>query len=49
VTDFVKLTSVITVDDALLDGIGPAAKILAEAEGLEAHARAIGKRLRAGE
>ncbi|MFC1949823.1 histidinol dehydrogenase, partial [Chloroflexota bacterium] len=45
VSDFIKLTSVINVDDAVLKELGPAAKTLAEAEELEAHARAIEKRL----
>ena len=45
VTDFVKLTSVINVDDALLKKLGPAAQTLATAEGLEAHAKAVGRRL----
>ncbi|MBI2851063.1 MAG: histidinol dehydrogenase [Chloroflexi bacterium] len=46
VTDFVKLTSVIDVDAALLKKLGPAAQTLAKAEGLEAHAKAVERRLR---
>ena len=46
VTDFVKLTSVIDVDDALLKKLGPSAQRLAEAEGLEAHAKAVERRLK---
>jgi histidinol dehydrogenase len=45
VLDFMKRTSFIAVDDAALRAIGPAAAILAEAEGLPAHARSIELRL----
>ncbi|MEK7353621.1 MAG: histidinol dehydrogenase [Chloroflexota bacterium] len=45
VTDFVKLTSLINVDDATLKKLGPAAQTLATAEGLEAHAKAVERRL----
>ncbi len=45
VSDFVKLTNVVNVDKAGLKKLGQTAKTLAEAEGLEAHARAIEKRL----
>ena len=45
ITDFVKLTSVIDVDDALLKKLGPAAQTMATAEGLEAHAKAVQRRL----
>jgi histidinol dehydrogenase len=48
VTDFVKLTSVVDVDDASLKELGQAAQTLAQAEGLDAHARAIEKRLGRG-
>lgn len=44
VTDFVKLSNVITVDKASLKKLGRAAAVLARAEGLEAHARAIEQR-----
>ncbi len=47
VTDFLKLTSVISVDDITLRELGQAARAVASAEGLEAHARAIEKRLKA--
>ncbi len=47
VLDFLKLTSVISVDEAGLKEMGPAAQALASAEGLEAHARAVAKRLKA--
>ncbi|MFC2021059.1 histidinol dehydrogenase, partial [Chloroflexota bacterium] len=46
VTDFVKLTSLINVDDATLKKLGPAAQTLAVAEGLDAHAKAVEKRLK---
>jgi histidinol dehydrogenase len=49
VSDFVKLTNVITVDNDSLEKLGPAAQALASAEGLEAHARAVAKRLGRGE
>jgi histidinol dehydrogenase len=48
VTDFIKYTNVINIDEAGLKELGPAAQALAEAEGLDAHARAIGKRLESG-
>jgi histidinol dehydrogenase len=46
VTDFIKLTSVIDTDRVDIEEIGKAAQMLAEAEGLEAHAKAIEKRLK---
>jgi histidinol dehydrogenase len=45
VADFIKLTNFIAVDKAGLKELGAAARALASAEGLEAHARAIEKRL----
>ncbi len=45
VIDFMKLTNVITVSDESLKELGRAAQALASAEGLEAHARAVEKRL----
>ena len=45
VLDFMKRTSFIAVDEAALRAIGPAAVVLAEAEGLPAHARSIELRL----
>lgn len=45
VSDFLKLTSLITVDDAMLKKLGPAAQTMAKAEGLEAHAKAVERRL----
>ncbi|MBN2240046.1 MAG: histidinol dehydrogenase [Dehalococcoidales bacterium] len=44
VTDFVKLTSLIDTDKTGVE-IAKAAKIIAEAEGLQAHAKALEKRL----
>jgi histidinol dehydrogenase len=45
VLDFMKRTSILSCDAASLGAIGPAAVTLAEAEGLEAHARSIAIRL----
>ncbi|MFC2041026.1 histidinol dehydrogenase [Chloroflexota bacterium] len=45
VSDFIKLTSLITVDEAGLRELGPSAQAIASAEGLDAHARAVEKRL----
>src|SRR5579871_6738550 len=45
VLDFMKRTSLISCDAASLRAIGPAAITLAEAEGLDAHARSIAIRL----
>jgi len=44
VSDFMKLTSLITVDEASLKELGQAAPVIARAEGFEAHARAVEKR-----
>ena len=49
ITDFIKFTNVVTIDEAGLKELGPAAQVLAGAEGLEAHARAVAKRLGRGE
>jgi histidinol dehydrogenase len=46
VLDFVKLTSLLNVDKAALKKLGKAAAAIARAEGLEAHARAVEKRLK---
>jgi histidinol dehydrogenase len=48
VTDFIKYTNVINIDEASLKGLGRAAQVLANAEGFEAHARAVEKRLETG-
>jgi histidinol dehydrogenase len=47
VLDFVKFTSLLKVDKAVLKKLGRAAAVIARAEGLEAHARAVAKRLEA--
>jgi len=47
VLDFVKITSLLNVDKATLKKLGKAAATIARAEGLEAHARAVEKRLKA--
>ena len=48
ITDFVKFTSLITVDESILKQLGQAAAVIARAEGLEAHARAVEERLKTG-
>ena len=45
VFDFIKRTSWVSADEAALHAIGPAAILLAEAEGLTAHARSLAMRL----
>ncbi|MEE9399977.1 MAG: histidinol dehydrogenase [Dehalococcoidales bacterium] len=45
ITDFIKLTNTVTVDDKSLQKLGTAALIMAKAEGLDAHARAVERRL----
>jgi histidinol dehydrogenase len=45
VLDFMKRTSIVRCDAGGLAAIGPAAITLAEAEGLEAHARSVAIRL----
>jgi histidinol dehydrogenase len=45
VFDFLKRTTWVSADQASLGRIGPAAVALAEAEGLQAHARSIALRL----
>ncbi|MFC2006985.1 histidinol dehydrogenase [Chloroflexota bacterium] len=46
VSDFIKFINVVTVDETSLKRLGPAASIIARAEGLDAHARAVEKRLK---
>jgi histidinol dehydrogenase len=46
VFDFLKRTTWVSADQSALDQIGPAAVALAEAEGLQAHARSVAMRLR---
>lgn len=48
ILDFVKFTSLVNVDKASLKQLGKAAATIARAEGLEAHARAVEKRLETG-
>jgi histidinol dehydrogenase len=45
VNDFVKIVSVIGLNEQALQAIGPAAQRLARAEGLSAHAAAVARRL----
>ena len=45
ILDFIKLTNLVNVDEASLRRLGKAAATIARAEGLEAHARAVEKRL----
>jgi len=45
VTDFVKLISIIGLNECALEEIGPAAEILARTEGLGGHAAAVRRRL----
>ena len=47
VFDFLKRTTWVAADAAALARVGPAAMALAEAEGLDAHARSIALRLNA--
>jgi histidinol dehydrogenase len=46
VLDFVKLTSVIIENDDTLKELGGAAQTIAKAEGLDAHAKAVERRLK---
>jgi len=48
IIDFMKLTNFVTIDKANLKKLGPAAAIIARAEGFEAHAKAVEKRLETG-
>ena len=45
VTDFVKLISLIGLNEQTVEAIGPAAEVLARAEGLGGHAAAVRRRL----
>ncbi len=45
VLDFIKLTNVIDVNEAAIQELGPAARMIAEAEGFGAHARAVQQRM----
>ncbi len=44
VTDFMKITNLVTVDGATIEELGPAAAALAETEGLSGHAGAVRRR-----
>jgi histidinol dehydrogenase len=48
VFDFLKRTTWVAADQAALGRVGPAAVALAEAEGLQAHARSVAMRLGQG-
>ncbi len=48
INDFLKVTSVIATDSQTLKAIGPAAAIIAQAEGFSGHARAVEIRLAKG-
>ena len=48
VHDFLKVISVVSLDEAALAELGPAAVVIADAEGFTAHARAIERRLEGG-
>jgi len=43
---FIKLINTVAIDEADLKQLGKAAALLARAEGLDAHARAVEKRLK---
>ena len=45
VLDYMKKTSILKCSPASLAAIGPAAVVLGEAEGLDAHARSVAMRL----
>lgn len=45
ITDFIKFINMVNIDEAGLKRLGKAAALLARAEGLDAHARAVEKRL----
>ena len=45
VLDFLKITSLVDIDESELRELGSVAKTIASTEGLDAHARAIEKRL----
>lgn len=47
IVDFMKLTNVVTIDESSLKQLGRAASTIARAEGFEAHAKAVEKRLKA--
>jgi len=48
VCDFIKFINVIIEEKADLEKLGHAAAVIARAEGLDAHARAVERRLKSG-
>ena len=48
ITDFVKIITLVNTNDADIEQLGKAASVIARAEGLDAHARAIEKRMGRG-
>ncbi len=48
ISDFVKFINLVTIDEVSLKQLGQAASTIARAEGFEAHARAVEKRLKEG-
>ena len=44
ITDFIKITNIVTVDGQTIEELGPTAAALAETEGLDGHARAVRRR-----
>lgn len=46
INDFLKYINIVSVDVASLKKLGPAASVIARAEGFDAHARAVEKRLK---
>ena len=46
ILDFIKLINLVNVDEASLQQLGKAAAIIAQAEGLDAHAQAVERRLK---
>jgi len=47
ITDFIKFINLVTIDEISLQPLGRAASTIARAEGFDAHARAVEKRLKA--
>ncbi|GAH68536.1 unnamed protein product, partial [marine sediment metagenome] len=48
ISDFIKLTNLVSLDEVSLQKLGPAAATIARAEELEAHARAVEERMEKG-
>jgi len=48
ISDFIKFINLVAIDEASLEQLGRAASVIAKYEGLEAHARAVEKRLGGG-